>query len=348
MSMKSWFGAALAGLTLCISTVTVGAKFDKIIAFGDSLSDNGNVYNMLSMAKNVIPLVPLIPKNPPYFEGRFSNGMVWVEHLAKSLDIPLVNYAYGGAWAEGFYDSMQILPPSLGTQVDMYSVNPSTIVDFKMHQHLYVIWAGSNDYMQGRKDTEYATTNTVETIANQAEWLLRLGAKHVLLLNLADLSRMPSAMAKGPDFAVALRKLVDKHNEKLAARVEKMRRQHADAEIVYINITDEFDDLIFNPIKYGLKNVSSACYAGGYSLTARQFEMEPEVQAAKQAKFELANNSVLMEAYMNSLTASKGHKPCNNPDEFLFWDQTHPTRIVHQLIGLGVFTKLAETGMLIA
>ena len=47
---------------------------DKIIVFGDSLSDNGNVLSLTEKAKKVIPLVPLIPKNPPYFSGRFTNG----------------------------------------------------------------------------------------------------------------------------------------------------------------------------------------------------------------------------------------------------------------------------------
>ena len=69
MKIKNWLGSVILGAALCTSAATLAA-IDKIIVFGDSLSDNGNVYNMLAMAKNVIPLVPLIPKNPPYYEGR--------------------------------------------------------------------------------------------------------------------------------------------------------------------------------------------------------------------------------------------------------------------------------------
>lgn len=348
MSMKNWLKTTVASVVLCSSAVTMSATIDKVIVFGDSLSDNGNVYNMLAMAKNVIPLVPLIPKNPPYYEGRFSNGLVWVEHLAKSMNVPLVNYAYGGAWVEGFYDSMQILPPSLGTQIDMYSVTPSTIVDYKMHQHLYVIWAGANDYLKGRSDAEYATTNTVETIASQAEWLLRMGARKMVILNAPDLSRAPSVIAKGADFAIAMQKMVEQHNIKLSARLDKMRKQYPNANIVYIDVNEDFDDLIVHPEKYQLKNVMNACYTGGYSFAARQYAMDPEVQAAKQAKFELSNNSVLMDAYINSVTASKGQTSCANPDEYLFWDKTHPTRVAHQLISVGVFAKLAASGVLSA
>ena len=44
--------------------------------FGDSLSDNGNLFDMTG---------GLAPPSPPYFDGRFPNGPVWVEHLDKML-----------------------------------------------------------------------------------------------------------------------------------------------------------------------------------------------------------------------------------------------------------------------
>lgn len=345
MGIKNWLGSMVMTAAVCGSAATLGTTIDKIIVFGDSLSDNGNVYNMLATAKNVIPLVPLIPKNPPYHDGRFTNGIVWVEQLAKSMHVPLVNYAYGGAWAEGIYESGQILPPSLSLQVDMYSIAPSTVIDFNMKKHLYVIWAGSNDYLRGRSNTDSATTNTVDAIAIQIDWLFRMGARNFLILNLADLSKTPTSIEKGPDFALALQKLVIKHNEKLAQRVEKLRGQYSSATIVYLNITDEFDDLIMHPEKYKLKNVAEACYDGGYMFGARQFVMNPEIEAAKEAKFEISNNSVLMDAYLNSLAAKRGHQSCNNPDEYLFWDKTHPTRVTHQLIGLAALLKLSETGI---
>jgi len=345
MSIKKWLKSVIVGTALCSMMPTFGVTIDKIIVFGDSLSDNGNVYNMLATARNVIPLVPLIPKNPPYFEGRFTNGYVWIEHVSKSLNVPLVNYAYGGAWVEGFFDSMQILPPSLGMQVDMYSVAPSTIIDFKMHQHLYVIWAGNNDYLKGRTNPDYATTNTVDTLSSQIDWLVRMGAKHFIVLNLPDLSRTPTAMLQGPNFAVALQKMVDQHNAKLTNRLNKLQKDHPDVDIIYVDIMSDFYDLINNPSKYGFKSVDKACYNGDFMFAARQFAHDPGIEAAKEAKFEVANNSVLMDAYVNSLAATRGYRPCHNPDEFLFWDKTHPTRIAHQLLGLSVSLKLAEFGI---
>jgi phospholipase/lecithinase/hemolysin len=48
------------------------AAFSNAYFFGDSLSDTGNVYTVFGPG-----YVPA-----PYYDGRFSNGPVWVEHLA--------------------------------------------------------------------------------------------------------------------------------------------------------------------------------------------------------------------------------------------------------------------------
>ncbi|MFB8787365.1 MAG: SGNH/GDSL hydrolase family protein [Potamolinea sp.] len=82
-------------------------KIEQIYTFGDSLSDVGNVYN-LTLALKKVGYPP-----PPYVNGRFSNGIVWVEYLAKQLKlkpVPFttlptgvfsspdgVNFAFGGS-----------------------------------------------------------------------------------------------------------------------------------------------------------------------------------------------------------------------------------------------------------
>jgi phospholipase/lecithinase/hemolysin len=67
--------------------------FSKIYVFGESLSDPGNVYNV---TQSVQPFeksfgldIPVIPPSPPYFDGRFTNGSVWVENLAANLGTTL-------------------------------------------------------------------------------------------------------------------------------------------------------------------------------------------------------------------------------------------------------------------
>jgi phospholipase/lecithinase/hemolysin len=65
--------------------------FNKLYVFGDSLADPGNIFN----ATNALQLfndsfgldIPVTPPSPPYFAGRFSNGLVWVEQLATELNL---------------------------------------------------------------------------------------------------------------------------------------------------------------------------------------------------------------------------------------------------------------------
>jgi hypothetical protein len=54
--------------------IRVTASNAQVIAFGDSLSDAGNIFRATSGR---------FPPSLPYFNGRFSNGSVAVETLAN-------------------------------------------------------------------------------------------------------------------------------------------------------------------------------------------------------------------------------------------------------------------------
>ena len=57
------------------SGIVAATPLHNVVVFGDSLSDNGNLYELMRHQ---------LPPSPPYFEGRFSNGPVWIEHLMAS------------------------------------------------------------------------------------------------------------------------------------------------------------------------------------------------------------------------------------------------------------------------
>ncbi len=72
---------SIAVTLLCLLSSQVlaragGQPFSRIVVLGDSLSDTGNFHQ----ASGGIP---------PYFNGRFSNGRVWVEYLAENLGLEL-------------------------------------------------------------------------------------------------------------------------------------------------------------------------------------------------------------------------------------------------------------------
>jgi len=66
--------AALAALSVAalgaVATAASAQSYNRLVVFGDSLSDNGNLYAVSGQ-----------PVSPPYFQGRFSNGPVFTELL---------------------------------------------------------------------------------------------------------------------------------------------------------------------------------------------------------------------------------------------------------------------------
>ena len=78
--------------------------FSDIYVFGDSLSDTGN---LLAAAENFLGATNelVLEFFAPYFEGRLSNGPVWVETLAPQLELtsdPNLNFAVTGATTHSF------------------------------------------------------------------------------------------------------------------------------------------------------------------------------------------------------------------------------------------------------
>ena len=65
----------LFSLLMCWSAVGFADRINKVVYFGDSLTDTGNIY----MYGHIMP------KSPPYYNGRFSNGPVWSEYLDAAL-----------------------------------------------------------------------------------------------------------------------------------------------------------------------------------------------------------------------------------------------------------------------
>jgi phospholipase/lecithinase/hemolysin len=332
--------AFLSTLVFCLFQTAYAVEIDKIIVFGDSLSDNGNIFSLTSKAHKVFSSVPIIPKNPPYFQGRFSNGPVWVDDLAAGLNVPLVDYAYGGAWAEPLHDSRLVVPFGLGLQVSYYLV--MSVADFHKANHLYIIWAGGNDYVSGREDVDYATTNTVSSIEAQIDWLVYYGARNIIVMNLPDLSLVPEVATKGPDAMENVTQLVKAHNLKLSQMLTDQQTRHPEAKIIYGDITVSFNDAYYNHDKYNIKNVSTPCYSGGYSLRAmiRDRQATREFAAAKEQNIDIENTPSLRVAYATARMADSGIDACDTPDEFMFWDQIHPTRVMHQFMALDATTIL--------
>ncbi|ACB52892.1 probable lipolytic enzyme, G-D-S-L [Crocosphaera subtropica ATCC 51142] len=296
--------ASFVSISGLISSPAIAARFSSIYGFGDSLTDTGNINQIVVQATGG---TQTFPPSPPYFMGRFSNGPVWIELLAQKLDVPLVNFAFGGA-TTGFENTLDTtlpglpLPGGLQQQINNFALN-NLIAD---PNALYAIWAGGNDYLPTNSmvftpfDNPTQTLNNIEMAINS---LVKIGAKNIMVFNLPNLGDIPlnndSIDGVCPDNnqfdGDCLNDLTLAHNHGLSTLLSGFS---SEVNLIRFDINTLVSNNIQNPSPL-FTNVTDVCF--------------------NLSTFEV----------------------CDNPDEFLFWDDRHPTTVGHQLIADSAFQSLA-------
>jgi uncharacterized protein YhjY with autotransporter beta-barrel domain/phospholipase/lecithinase/hemolysin len=76
-----------AALGALAAAPAAAQSVDRIVAFGDSYADDGNLFELIG-----------IPRPAVYPNGRFSNGTNFVDTMAQLLSVPVDNFAIGGAF----------------------------------------------------------------------------------------------------------------------------------------------------------------------------------------------------------------------------------------------------------
>ena len=199
--------------------------FDTMVVFGDSLSDNGNLYRYLWRT---------LPASPPYYLGHFSNGVLWAEQLYSSY-FPVEategfqNYAVGGAGAVLAYK--QNLPYTLTMELDNYLYWHTY---GKKDTTLFTLWIGGNNYLNGPTNEEAITDSVVNAIGGVIERLIKVGGTKFFVPNLPDLGRTPYAAENGSP--VLLSRLVQLHNQKLAHKINELKDKYPEITVVYFDV----------------------------------------------------------------------------------------------------------------
>jgi thermolabile hemolysin len=239
----------LTGLSLLVSIMVFATtsmhkpsdKINQLYVFGDSLSDVGVVFRATGGQ---------YPPNPPYFEGRYSNGQVWIEHLAAQLALTPdhnTNFACGGATTET--SSLNGIP-GLGGQVQNF-VKATQKLDPK---GLYVVWAGANDYLYGATNP----TIVLENLSQAIGAIAHQGGKKILVANLPDLGQLP-ATRNNPN-AGALSSLTKTHNLGLSNTLNQLgQKLQPDTTLIQLDAYTLYREAIDNPAQFGFTNVMSAC-----------------------------------------------------------------------------------------
>jgi len=236
---------ALSGATAGVANVT---PFSRIIVFGDSLSDTGNLY----LLSGGYPPAP-------YANGRFSNGKLWVEYLAEDLGMEILpedNYAVGGATSshDNSNDGLSGMAyPGLQDQVAAFLATlPPSGAD---PDALYVVWIGANDFFaalaNGVGPAEMIGAGVGNT-AQAIQLLWQSGARHILVVNIPDLGVTPYGWGSG--LGESITQLSAAYNGVLATSLELL--SDAGIDVIQVDSFSTLQDMVGSPENYGFLDVT--------------------------------------------------------------------------------------------
>jgi outer membrane lipase/esterase len=298
-------GAAL--LAALVGNGQAGADdFNRVVSFGDSLSDNGNLNAALSF--DVLKFLGVLD-DVDYAEGRFSNGPTFVERLAGDANFaagessqarfygPLfapantfllnpnvningdINLAIGGATTTGGDIFLNVGIPSVEDQINDFRnaggrFGPNDLI---------TLLAGANDIFNADLDAGAASDAAAAQTRNVSA-LVNAGARTILIANLPNLGATPRFNGDATTVEAGL-VATNTFNGILATNLEALATDPR-ANLVQADLQGFLDIAIANPEAFGFINVTQAC-------------------------------------------ATPGGGVCANPDQFLFFDDVHPTAAGH-------------------
>lgn len=283
------------------------APLHQIVVFGDSLSDNGNLYEFMNHQ---------FPQSPPYYEGRFSNGPVWVEHMMQKLPkVRLLDYAMGGS---GVSEEEEEVLLTLKKQIMGHLLANHDKAD---PNSLYVVWIGANNYLGLPEDKAQALTEVNLGVLHGLQLLAEKGAKHILVINLPDLGKTPGAV----EFQAVedLSALAKQHNERLLENMDHLKQEHPAVQWLYFDFASLFDEVIDYPEHFGFDNVTETCLDN--TLNIKQLKRPTVLNIAASVR--------------------PNQKRLQACDGYVFFDLVHPSGEAHAVVAEQIAAMLREQGV---
>ena len=314
--------------------MTSAPSFSTIYAFGDSLSDGGNLSTLTT------GLGATEPVSPPYYQATydvggvaktvgnvFSNGPTWVQDLSVTLGLgTLAPSLLGGTdFAVGGAETGPTTLNQGNSQLAAISL-PSQIADFRTTvaspsaNALYTLWIGSNDLLdilgatsltaaQQASDVTTAVNNELNDVAS----LVAAGAKNLLVVDVPDLGKTPEVMdglanntsTPSASFDALASQLAANYDAQLNAGLEAVAKPDG-LDLHILNAFQIIDNAVATPSAYGLSNVTQPVWSGSFTS-----------------------------ASSGTLAATGSAQ-----NGYLFFDHLHPTETGHQVIAAAALTAL--------
>jgi phospholipase/lecithinase/hemolysin len=322
---RKFVARTVVALGACLSAALLGASaaeaadFSAEYVFGDSLSDNGNLAELLNVAGLASGNFP----DPPSFHDSFTNGNVAVVDLAQSLGlnltpslwvtdfkdpadlfggpsfVPGTNYAVAGATAALGSDIVPGVNINLPTQVAAFGAFTSDHAD---PNALYVIMIGGNDVRDAVGESATAAADAIAAgVAAETKAISTLSgddAKHFLIVNVPNVGLIPE-FSGNPTEAEAATTLSQLYDTDLAVGLHAL-----DPTLAAGTTLQEFDlytldaSILADALSYGFTNTTDPCFT---------------------------------DTPFSAATTSGCGPDGANIDSFVYWDDIHPTARVQAL-----------------
>jgi len=216
---------AVSGLFLLLmfALCSVAHGYTALVAFGDSYTDTGNA-----------------PSSPPdYWNGRFSNGPLWVEDLSQTLGFSYNaanNYAVSGSESDELGLALAKFP---GTG-DSANV-------------LFAIWSDNNDIANhldlGYDDSAWTIriNRIVTNLRTAIDLLYQKGARQLVLFNQIDLTRCPNILSStSPSFRSYILGKIQIFNSQLSSVIPAVLSAHPGLQVYLVDAYNDFNYVLNN------------------------------------------------------------------------------------------------------
>ena len=277
---------------------------ERLVVFGDSLSDVGNSF---ALTGGAFPPGPpqgdygeTFGENGAVFPGRFTDGKNWVDYfpgIAKrfGVDIPpataffqdtsnsdenATDFAISGS-TSGALNGLNAALPSFPFQIDRYLHSP---ISKSAVDDLCVIWIGANDFA-----AKIDPLTTISNIKGAVTQLAGAGAKNFVVITIPDISLTPQVKAQGTEAVFAAKQFVFTANLDMEVQLPRFAMQHQ-ISITVVEINAIFYPIVFEPALFGFTNSVDFAYLPLY-----------------------------------------GPLLVPDPNDYVFWDGFHPTTNVHKI-----------------
>jgi phospholipase/lecithinase/hemolysin len=291
--MRKQFGLAVLAAALACSSGPASA-YTSLFAFGDSLSDAGNLY---ILDQGLAPA-------PPYYGGHFSNGPTWVEDLSLKLGLGALtpslaggtDFAFGGATT----GSSSLI--DLNYQVDAFQAYTAlhSLSSTTVNRALFTLDIGANDILGALSDPLTAETvviNAGNSAAAEVAELHKDGAQKLLFYEVPNLGLTPDIAAEGTAAQTLASSLAQLFNATVLGDLAPFETGGDPLKLFELNTYDKLTQIVTSPNHDGFKNVTDPCWTGNFFGSGGTLcSTLPAVQ-----------------------------------NQYLFWDGLHPTAAAHLL-----------------